>query len=82
MVGDTTFVLQCCISCIWGYLKCRLDKEQHVLEGRYELFYTETLLRRAVLLHLAGPEVQTVFETLSGTGDDYASALAKLTHYF
>ena len=38
--------------------------------------------RRAVLLHLAGPEVQTVFETLSETGDDYATALAKLTEYF
>ena len=53
-----------------------------MLEGRYESFYTETSLRRAVLLHLAGPEVQTVFKTLSGTGDDYATALAKLTEYF
>ena len=43
---------------------------------------TDKKQRRAVLLHLAGPEVQTVFETLSGTGDDYATALAKLTEYF
>ena len=43
---------------------------------------TEKKQRRAVLLHLAGPEVQTVFETLSGTGDDYDTALAKLTEYF
>ena len=43
---------------------------------------TDKKQRRALLLHLAGPEVQTVFETLSGTGDDYATALAKLTEYF
>ena len=43
---------------------------------------TDKKQRRAVLLHLAGPEVQTVFETLSETGDDYATALAKLTEYF
>ncbi|XP_074635924.1 uncharacterized protein LOC141894247 [Acropora palmata] len=43
---------------------------------------TDNKRRRAVLLHLAGPEVQTVFETLSETGDDYATALAKLTEYF
>ena len=34
------------------------------------------------MLHLAGPEVRTGFETLSATGDDYDTALAKLTEYF
>lgn len=43
---------------------------------------TEKKQRRAVLLHLAGPGVQTVFETLSGTGEDYDMALVKLTEYF
>ena len=43
---------------------------------------TDKKQRGAVLLHLAGPEVQRVFETLSGTGDDHATALAKLTEYF
>ena len=36
----------------------------------------------AVLLHLAGAEVQAVFETLSDTGEDYDTALAKLNKYF
>jgi len=26
LAGDATFVLLRCISCIWGFLKCRLDK--------------------------------------------------------
>ena len=43
---------------------------------------TEKKQKRAVLLHLAGAEVQTVFETLSDTGEDYDTALAKLTEYF
>ena len=38
--------------------------------------------KRAVLLHLAGAEVQTVFETLMDTGEDYDAALAKLNKYF
>ena len=36
---------------------------------------TDKKQRRAVLLHLAGTEVQTVFETLSGTGADYEDTL-------
>ena len=43
---------------------------------------TDKKQKRAVLLHLAGAEVQTIFETLSDTGEDYDSALAKLTAYF
>ena len=38
--------------------------------------------KHAVLLHLAGPEVQTIFETLSDTGKDYNAALAKLNENF
>ena len=40
---------------------------------------TDKKQRHAVLLHLAGVEVQTIFETLSDTGEDYDTALAKLT---
>jgi hypothetical protein len=43
---------------------------------------TDKKRQRALLLHLAGPEVQEVFETLSDTGDDYATALEKLDAYF
>ena len=43
---------------------------------------TDSKQKRAVLLHLAGPEVQDVFATLQDTGEDYAAALAKLTAYF
>ena len=39
---------------------------------------TDKKRQRALLLHLAGPEVQEVFETLTETGDDYDTALAKL----
>ena len=38
--------------------------------------------KRAVLLHLAGPDVQEIFETLPNTGDDYKTALEKLNEYF
>ena len=43
---------------------------------------TDKKQKRAVLLHLAGAEVQTVFETLIDTGEDYDAALAKLNEYF
>ena len=38
--------------------------------------------KRAILLHLAGAEVQEIFETLPETGNDYKTALEKLTEYF
>ena len=38
--------------------------------------------QRAMLLYLAGPEVQEVFETLTDTGDDYDTVLEKLDAYF
>ena len=40
--------------------------------------------KRALLLYLAGPEVETIFATLSDTGneDDYDKAVEKLTEYF
>ena len=40
---------------------------------------TDPKQKQAVLLHLAGPEVQDVFAKLQDTGEDYAAALAKLT---
>ena len=38
--------------------------------------------QHALLLHLAGPDMQEIFETLSDTGDDYNTALEKLNAYF
>ena len=38
--------------------------------------------KRAIVLHLAGTEVQEIFEILPETGDDYKSVLEKLTEYF
>ena len=38
--------------------------------------------QRALLLHYAGEDVNDIFETLSDTGDDYATAVKKLTDYF
>ena len=38
--------------------------------------------KRAVLLHLAGPEVQDIFLTFTDTGDTYDMAMTKLTKYF
>jgi hypothetical protein len=43
---------------------------------------TDQKEKRAVLLHLAGPDVQEIFETLPNTGDDYKTALEKLNEYF
>ena len=40
--------------------------------------------RRAMLLHLAGPEVQEIFSTLADTGEatDYSAAVTALNGYF
>ena len=38
--------------------------------------------QRALLLHYAGEDVNDIFETLTDTGDDYATAVTKLTDYF
>ena len=43
---------------------------------------TDKKQQRAVLLHLAGPEVQHIFETLEDTGNDLDTAITKLTAYF
>ena len=43
---------------------------------------TDQKQKRAVLLHLAGPDVQEIFETLPNTGDDYKTALEQLNAYF
>ena len=44
----------------------------------------DTTRRRALLLYLAGPEVETIFETLTNTGEDkdFDTAVAKLTEHF
>ena len=44
----------------------------------------EAARKRALLLHLAGPEVQDIFSTLDNTGDDraYDTALEKLDAHF
>jgi len=36
LADDATFVLWRCINCIWGFLKCHLDKVWRGLEARYE----------------------------------------------
>ena len=40
--------------------------------------------KRAMLLHLAGPQVQDIFETLGATGEDsdYETAMNRLSEYF
>ncbi|XP_028414242.1 uncharacterized protein K02A2.6-like [Dendronephthya gigantea] len=38
--------------------------------------------KRAILLHLAGADVQEIFETLPDTGEDYKTALEKLNQHF
>lgn len=43
---------------------------------------TDQKQKRAILLHLAGPDVQDIFETLNDTGDDYKTALEKLNEHF
>ena len=50
----------------------------------YILGVTENAQKRALLLHLSGPAVQDIFETLPDTGvaDDYGTACDKLKEYF
>ena len=38
--------------------------------------------KRALLLHLAGPAVQDIFDTLTDTGTTYEQALSSLNAYF
>ena len=38
--------------------------------------------QRALLLHYAGEDVNDIFETLTDTGDDYATAVGKLKDNF
>ena len=39
-------------------------------------------LKRALLLHYSGEQANAIFDTLPDTGNDYATALDKLTNYF
>ena len=43
---------------------------------------TNAAQQRAVLLHCAGPQVRTIFNTLPDTGNDYTTAKTKLNEYF
>ena len=43
---------------------------------------TDKARKRALLLHLTGPEIQEIFETFSETVDDLKTALTKLDNYF
>ena len=43
---------------------------------------TEDKQKRALLLYQAGQETQELFDTLPDTGEDYATAIAKLDNYF
>ena len=52
---------------------------QYYLDGRG---INQDARKRALLLHSAGPRVQTIFETLDDTGNTYASAIQSLDTYF
>lgn len=45
---------------------------------------TDAKQKRALLLHYSGPEVDEIFDTLEGTGEDedYKTAVEKLTAHF
>ena len=43
---------------------------------------TNAAQKRAMLLHLAGSEVQDIFHTLEDTGNDFTTAVTKLNEYF
>ena len=43
---------------------------------------TDDKQKRAMLLYQVGTETQEIFETFQDTGDDYATAKAKLNEYF
>ena len=43
---------------------------------------TDDKQKRALLLYQAGQETQELFDTLPDTGDDYATAVAKLDEHF
>ena len=43
---------------------------------------TDDKQKRAMLLYQVGTEMQEIFETFQDTGDDYATAKAKLNEYF
>jgi hypothetical protein len=38
--------------------------------------------QRALLLHYAGEDVSEIFDTLEGTGEDFATAKQRLKDYF
>ena len=60
----------------WRKWKSRLD---NLILG---LGVKDKKRQRALLLHYAGEEVNEIFDTLEDTGDDYETALSKLTEYF
>jgi hypothetical protein len=39
-------------------------------------------IKRQLLLHTAGPEVQAIFEPFTDTGEDYKTAIDKLNAHF
>ena len=54
---------------------------------RFEMYVaamnvTDNKQKRALLFYQAGSATQEIFETLSGTGDDYKTAREKLDEYF
>ena len=74
----------------------KLEGDSSSLPGRWERWIksfdyfvkgsgvTDKTQKRALLLHMVGPEVQQIFETLEDTGNDndYDIAVEKLTNYF
>ena len=43
---------------------------------------TDQKQKRSILLHLAGPKIQEIFETLTDTADDCKTAIEKLDAHF
>ena len=70
-VGDPTSLSQ-----RWKTWKRRFETYLIALD------ITNDKQKRALLLYQAGQETQEIFDTLSDTGEDYKTALAKLDDYF
>lgn len=64
-----------------------LDKKWKIYREEIDLYLmasgiTNDAQKRAVLLHLSGPQVREIFSTLENTGNSYKEATVKLDEYF
>jgi len=70
-VGDPTSLSQC-----WKSWKRRFETYLVALDVK------DDKQKHALLLYQAGQETQEIFDTLTETGENYETALAKLDEYF